>query len=197
MKKKLAILLEQLDIFRSPKVSLEQYPTPSGLAGELAVTASLLDRDVELFVDLGCGTGILTIAFSLAGFSTFGVDIDSEALEIARKNAEKVGVEVDFVLADVRQFNLRKRVGVVMNPPFGIKRRHADRPFLQKAFEVGEVIYSIHSAGSQDFVGVMAEGEGFRITHLWKYRIPLRKTYRFHEKPYKYIPVEVFRMERM
>lgn len=197
MKKRLAILLEQLDVFRSPKISLEQYPTPSGLAGELAITASLLDRDTEVFVDLGCGTGILAIAFSLAGFRTFGIDVDVEALEIAKKNAEKVGVGVDFILADVRHFNLRKRVGVVMNPPFGIKRRHADRPFLEKAFEIGETVYSIHSAGSQDFVEAMAEEMGFRITHLWKYKIPLRRTYRFHEKPYKYIPVEVFRMERM
>ncbi|NOY11018.1 MAG: methyltransferase [Archaeoglobi archaeon] len=197
MKKQLAILLEQLEVFKSPKLSLEQYPTPSGLAGELAVTASLLDKDVKVFADLGCGTGILAIAFNLAGFRTFGVDVDLEALKIAVRNAERVGANVDFVLADIRHLSLKKRVGVVMNPPFGIKRRHADRPFLEKALEVGEVVYSIHSAGSQEFVEGMARSEGFRVTHLWRYQIPLRRTYKFHEKPYKYIPVEVFRMERM
>lgn len=197
MKKRLAIILEQLEVFHNPKISLEQYPTPSGLAGELAVTASLLDGNIDVFADLGCGTGILAIAFALTGFRTFGVDIDPDALKTAVNNANKSGVEVDFILADVRRFNLKKRVGVVMNPPFGIKNRHADRPFLEKAFEIGKVIYSIHSAGSQNFVEKMAVEMGFRVTHLWKYSIPLRKTYWFHEKQYKYIPVEVFRMERM
>ncbi|WP_456368417.1 METTL5 family protein [Geoglobus sp.] len=197
MKKKLAIILEKLEVFHNPKISLEQYPTPSGLAGELAVTASLLDSGTEVFADLGCGTGILAIAFALVGFRTFGVDIDPEALVTAVKNAKKSGVEVDFVLADVRRFNLKKRVGVVMNPPFGVKNRHADRPFLEKAFEIGSVVYSIHSAGSLNFVEKMAKESGFRVTHLWRYSIPLRRTYWFHEKQYKYIPVEVFRMERM
>jgi len=195
MKKNLEITLEKLQIFKNPKLKWEQYPTPPALAAELAVTASLIDEG--LFFDLGCGTGILSIAFSLIGFEVVGVDIDVEALKIARKNAKSVNAGVDFILCDIRFLKLRKRVNVVMNPPFGIKRRHADRVFLEKAFEIGEVIYSIHSISSQSFVERTAEENGFKVTHVWRYKIPLKKLYHFHEKPYKLIPVEVFRMEKM
>jgi len=197
MKKNLAIFLESLDLFPSPKLRLEQYPTPSSLAAEIAVTASIADRSAEIFLDLGCGTGILTIAMSMVGFHTIGIDIDREAIEVAIRNAKKAKVSADFVLQDVRHVSVKKPVGVVMNPPFGIKKRHADRIFLEKALEIGEVVYSIHSAGSEEFVRNMADKSGFEVTHIWKYRIPLKKTYTFHQKPYKLIPVEVFRMERM
>jgi len=197
MKKKLAILLESLEAFSVPKVSLEQYPTPSGLAAEIAVTANLLDRERDFFIDLGCGTGILAIAMSLIGFKTAGVDIDLDALKVAVSNARKLNSNASFVLADVRNFSVKKRVGVVMNPPFGIKRRHADKAFLEKAFEIGSVIYSIHSAGSEEFVRGMADNHGFKVTHCWKYKIPMKRLYRFHKKPYKFIAVEVFRMEWM
>ncbi|AIY90434.1 METTL5 family protein [Geoglobus acetivorans] len=197
MKKELAIILEKLDVFRNPKIQLEQYPTPSGLAAELAVTANLLDSHVSRFVDLGCGTGILSIAFSLVGFEVLGVDKDREALLLARSNSEKAGVFVDFVHQDVRFLEIKERTGVVMNPPFGIQRRNADRIFLEKAFEIGEVVYSVHSAGSEKFVEKNAGDNGFGITHCWKYSIPLKRLYWFHEKPYKLINVEVFRMERI
>lgn len=197
MKKKLAILLEDLETFETPKLSLEQYPTPSGLAAEIAVTANLLDGDKDFFIDLGCGTGVLAIAMSLVGFKTLGVDIDFEALKLAVSNAKRLNSNASFVLADVRKFNVKGRVGVVMNPPFGIKRRHADKVFLEKAFEIGSVVYSVHSAGSEGFVRGMADSYGFEVTHCWKYRVPMKKLYRFHKKPYKFIAVEVFRMEWM
>jgi len=194
MKKDLEIILEKLQIFKNPKLMWEQYPTPPPLAAELATTASLIDEG--LFFDLGCGTGILSIAFNLVGFEVVGIDIDLEALKIAKANAKSVNAKVDFVLCDIRFLALRKRVNIVMNPPFGIKRRHADRVFLEKAFEIGEVIYSIHSISSQNFIEKIAEDHGFKVTHVWRYKIPLKKLYPFHEKRYKLIPVEVFRMER-
>lgn len=197
MKKNLAIFLESLDLFSRPKLRLEQYPTPSSLAAEIAVTASIIDSNTGLFFDLGCGTGVLTVAMAVVGFDVVGVDVDREAVRIAARNIKKAGVDAGLIQQDVRFLELRKRVGVVMNPPFGIKMRHADRVFLKKAFEVGEVVYSIHSAGSEEFVKRMANENNFMVTHVWRYRIPLRKTYSFHQKPYKLIPVEVFRMEWM
>ncbi len=195
MKKEVEMILERLEGFRDPKIELEQYVTPSNLASFLTTTAKLFG-DLEIVVDLGCGTGILAIASAILGAYAIGVDIDTEALRIARMNAKKVGVEVDFIACNVSDFNLKKRCTVIMNPPFGIRKRHADRPFLEKALEIGKKVYSIHSAGSEKFVKKLAEEKGFTVTHIWKFIIPLRKTYSFHEKPFKEIAVEVFRIER-
>ncbi len=194
-KRELEIILESLRGFESPKIKLEQYVTPPSLAAFIIVNARLND-DLNTVFDLGCGTGILAIAASLLGAYSVGFDVDPEALKIARKNAAEMNADADFVCTDVKDVKIKKRGTVIMNPPFGIQRRHADRPFLQKAFEISNVIYTIHSAGSSKFVEKMAEECGFRVTHIWKFSIPLRKTYSFHEKAFKYIPVEVFRIEK-
>lgn len=195
MKKEIEIALESLEGFKNPKIHLEQYVTPANLAGFIITNAKLFG-DLQTVLDLGCGTGILAIGSAMLGAYSIGIEIDQEALKIAKTNAKKLGVSVDFVACDVRDLKLKKRVTVIMNPPFGIQRKHADRFFLEKAFEIAEVIYSIHSAESEVFVKKRSEESGFRITHLWKFMIPLKRTYSFHEKAFKFIPVEVFRIER-
>ena len=193
-KRELEIVLEKLDGFESPKLYLEQYVTPAGLAAFIVTTARLFD-DLHVVADLGCGTGVLAIAASLCGAYAFGFDVDVDALKIARGNALKLGAEVDFVASDVREIRLRRKVTTIMNPPFGIQRRHADRPFLEKALEISRVVYTVHSAGSEKFVKALAKSRGFEVTHCWRFSIPLKRTYSFHEKAFKYIAVEVFRIE--
>ena len=202
MKKALAITLEKLEGFKNPKIKLEQYVTPPTLAAEIVVNAKLMG-DLNFIVDLGCGTGILAIASCLLKAKAIGVDIDMDALKIARRNAMEFGVSdrVDFIVCDVERFAINprsnKNLTAIMNPPFGIQRRHADRPFLIKAMEISDVIYTMHSAGSEKFVERLCEEKGFKMTHLWKFKIPLKKTYSFHEKEFKYIAIEVYRLMRL
>jgi putative methylase len=195
MKKRLAILLESLKGFESPKIELEQYVTPPALAAEMVVNAKLMN-DLDVVVDLGCGTGILAIAASLLDARAIGFDVDVEALKIARKNAAKLGARVDFVTCKVEDVTIKQRVTTIMNPPFGIQKRHADKPFLEKAMEISNVIYTVHSAESKGFIERICDTHGFEVTHSWHYAIPLKKSYTFHEKEFKYIPVEVYRLRR-
>ena len=49
------------------------------------------------FLDMGCGSGILSIAAAKLGFGPVaGFDIDEEAVAASRENAAKNGVEVDY-----------------------------------------------------------------------------------------------------
>ena len=49
------------------------------------------------FLDMGCGSGILSIAASKLGFSPVaGFDVDQEAVDASISNAAKTGVEVEF-----------------------------------------------------------------------------------------------------
>lgn len=63
-----------------------------------------LDQNVkesDTVLDYGCGTGILAIAAKLLGArSALGTDIDEQAVEASRINAEQNGVEAEFVLPD-------------------------------------------------------------------------------------------------
>ena len=65
------------------------------LAG--AVKASNGKRETRSFLDMGCGSGILSIAAAKLGFSSVaGFDIDEEAVVASRENAAKNGVDVDY-----------------------------------------------------------------------------------------------------
>ena len=49
------------------------------------------------FLDMGCGSGILSIAAAKLGFSSVaGFDIDEEAVAASKENAAKNGVSVDY-----------------------------------------------------------------------------------------------------
>jgi rRNA N6-adenosine-methyltransferase METTL5 len=92
-------------------------------------------------VDMGTGTGMLAIASALMGAAhVVGVDRDEDALALAASNlAHFEGVSVDFVHADVAALPLRSNLKVdtvVMNPPFGTRKKGIDIQFLEAGLRV-------------------------------------------------------------
>jgi ribosomal protein L11 methyltransferase len=56
-------------------------------------------RDGKSFLDMGCGSGILSIAAAKLGCSPVcGFDIDEDAVNASRENAELNGVKVEYSL---------------------------------------------------------------------------------------------------
>lgn len=69
-------------------------------------------------LDMGTGSGILAIAAAKAGCSVTAVDINPEAIEAAKENAERENVKINFVLSDLFQ-NVKGRFDlIVFNPPY-------------------------------------------------------------------------------
>jgi 2-polyprenyl-3-methyl-5-hydroxy-6-metoxy-1,4-benzoquinol methylase len=52
-------------------------------------------------VDFGCGAGNYTVWLAKQGFDVTGIDISPSAIDLARKNAVKQGVQCTFIVADV------------------------------------------------------------------------------------------------
>ncbi len=191
-RKDLEMALQKVRGFEDPDPALEQYMTPATMASEILFDAYRAG-DVEgmKVVDLGCGTGMFSIGASLLGAGmTIGFDTSEKALEIARSNAEMLGAEVDFVLSDIRDVNEGADT-VFMNPPFGCQNKNADRPFLDRAMELSECVYSIHMAETLDFVKGYCEKRGRRVASykIYKYEIP--HVFAFHTKTKKTIDVAV------
>jgi release factor glutamine methyltransferase len=75
-------------------------------------------------LDIGTGSGCIAIALKKAHpeWQVTGIDISSEAIEVAKENAKRNNVEVDFQVADI--FNLQSPISnlqydvVVSNPPY-------------------------------------------------------------------------------
>jgi putative methylase len=199
--RQLEMKLQRLAGFTKPRASLEQYQTPAPLAARLLYDA-LMSGDLagKRVVDLGCGTGILAIGAALLGTeSVTGVDIDPGALAVARENAALLDAEVTFIAADIRE-GCRDVSGgaadtVVMNPPFGAQKAHADRPFIDCALVIAPVVYSIFNAGSTQFVQAYT-AQRAEITGKIGGTFPIRRTFAFHTKDVQEIEVEILRLRR-
>jgi putative methylase len=153
-KLELELFLSQVESHPSPKADLEQYTVSEAVAAKMLYMAAYANDDIigKKVLDLGCGTGRLALAASYLGAKhVVGVDIDKTAIKTASKNAAKAGPEVNvqWVLGDIATVTGSFDT-VLQNPPFGIQKRAADRKFLQKALEVGNVIYSLHNHPCMD-----------------------------------------------
>ena len=89
------------------------------LATEFAASA---DHSRLNIADIGTGSGVLaiTLAAELPGAAVTAVDIDPDALDVARRNAGKLGVadRIKFVHADFKDMPGGRYEIVVSNPPY-------------------------------------------------------------------------------
>ncbi|MBN2454575.1 methyltransferase [Candidatus Woesearchaeota archaeon] len=193
----LAISLSRLESFSDPKLMKEQYSTDSETAADLLWFAYMQgDIETKVIADLGAGTGILGIGCCLLGAKKcYLVENDPEAIISLKKNIEVMQIKnAEIVESDVASF-AKKADAVVQNPPFGTKARHADREFLEKAFSIAKVVYSLHKSSTRKFVEAIAKDRGFSITNRIKYMMPLKATHSFHRKKIQRIEVELYRLK--
>ena len=81
------------------------------------------------FLDMGCGSGILSIAAAKLGYAPVaGFDIDEEAVAASKENAEKNGVQVDY-----RAFALGKGAVTLDSSIEAAKGIYPDLAFQGKA----------------------------------------------------------------
>jgi len=199
--KRLEMTLQRVAGFSSPRPALEQYQTPAPLAARLLYHA-LMKGDIEgkVVCDLGSGTGVLAIGAAILGAASVkGVDVDKKAIEIARANAELLDADIKFIVADVKDQTLPEVLGlcdtVIMNPPFGAQKVHADRPFIDLAISVAPVIYSIFNAGSTPFIKTYTAGRA-EINERVGGVFPIKRTFSFHTQDVQEIGVEILRLKR-
>lgn len=196
-KKELHIKLQKLKGFKDPKAELEQYRTPPELAASVLWKIHLKDvlRDKRIF-DLGCGTGTLGIGAKLLGAEeVVCVDKDEEAIEIARKNARRAGVEIEFRVMDIEEVSGEGDI-VVQNPPFGSQVKGSDRPFIKKSLELADVVYSFHMSKTDKFVRNYVKKCGGKVQDSEDVDFPLEKTMAWHKEAMKNIEVKLYRFEK-
>ena len=87
------------------------------------------DRSVPLHVaDIGTGSGCIAIALKkhCPSWQVSGFDISHKALEIARENASKHAIEIDFRQLDILSENIDHQDVIVSNPPYICHREKAN-----------------------------------------------------------------------
>lgn len=128
------------DAFLGGRLQLFQ-PRKGFRAGLDAVmlAAAVPARSRQKVCDLGCGVGTagLCLATRVSGLHVTGVDIDPQWLALAARNANRNGLEADFVEADLagRARNLPRQHfhHVLTNPPYHDEAHGTTAPETRKA----------------------------------------------------------------
>ena len=108
-----------LDLLVTP-ATLIPRPETAELVEKILSTLNFKLSTAHISVlDVGTGSGCIAIALKKAHpeWQVTGIDISTEAIEVAKENAKRNGVEVDFKVADIFDFNGDFDI-VVSNPPY-------------------------------------------------------------------------------
>jgi ribosomal protein L11 methyltransferase len=95
------VIVPSWETYDGPEVRLELDPGRAFGTGQHPSTRlclEMLEGDVESFLDVGCGSGVLAIACKKLWPAArgMGMDIDPEAVEVSRENAARNRVDVPF-----------------------------------------------------------------------------------------------------
>ncbi|KAL7134784.1 hypothetical protein ABFS83_11G048900 [Erythranthe nasuta] len=199
--KQLESLLGSLQQFDNPKIELEQYPTGPHIASRLLYIADNSFGDVtdKVVADFGCGCGTLGLAAALLGAEhVIGFDIDAESIEIAYSNADELELDIDFVQCDIRNLGLSDRNidTVVMNPPFGTRKKGADMEFLSVALKVAsQAVYSLHKTTTRDHIKrtALRDYNARSAEVVCELRFDVPQLYKFHKKKEVDVAVDLWR----
>lgn len=74
-----------------------------------------LGKEPKTVVDLGCGSGAVTLRLCRAGYNTAGIDISPDMLAVAQSKAESEGLDVLLLNMDMCSFKLPEQVDCVVS----------------------------------------------------------------------------------
>lgn len=197
-KKQLAIALSKLKTFEKPIAKLEQYQLDSEIAAEVLWFA-FMNNDIKdkIIADLGCGTGILGIGALLLGArKVYFLDIDNSALLLTKQNINFLNLQ-NAVLVHKEVIEFKEKVDtVIQNPPFGVQLPYADKPFLEKAMQISNTIYSFHKIESKQFIKNLTSQNNFSVKNILEFTLKLKKTQKFHEKEKYEVEIGCWHLKR-
>ena len=195
--KELEIILQKVPTFEKPSPMLEQYLTPAKIAADIIFIAYQFgDIEDKIVFDLGCGTGIFSIGAKIMGAKkVLGIDIDENCLKIARKYSKENKLKITFIKKNIKDIKIKCDT-IFMNPPFGAQKsnKKADRKFIEKGFEIANVIYSLHLLKTVSFIEKMVKSLNGEINFYKKYNFPIKYTFDFHEKKVINFEISLLRM---
>ncbi len=213
--------LFQIEPTPLPQASLEQYTISENVAATMLYLSAYSFGDIvgKKVLDLACGTGRLALGAAFLGAKeVVGIDIDRNAIKSACQACQKTGQleQVEWIIGDIAAITGRFDT-VLQNPPFGIQKRAADRKFLEKALEVGKVIYSLHNHPTADrnlskfltksgenlaridpsqFMERFVEKRGGTIRAAFSLLMTIPKMFGFHTKTKHQIVVDLYVIEK-
>lgn len=125
------------------------------------ITYLLKDKSARI-LDLGCGPGFYTQLLAEQGYQCVGVDFSPASIEYAKAQSEKKKLSIDYVLADIRDYQSDERFDLVMLTfgEFNVFSRADAEKILEKASSLlsssGVLLVEVHSFDEVKRQGLMA-----------------------------------------
>lgn len=87
-------------------------------AEDIDMYAGFAERSGGPILEIGSGTGRVSIALAKAGHQVVGIELSEAMRAVAQRNADRVGVadRVQFVAGDMRHFKLDQHFGLIAVP---------------------------------------------------------------------------------
>jgi putative methylase len=196
-KQQLEIALQRLKPVVSRDPRLEQYSTPADVAADV-IWEAYAEGDIEgkKVADLGCGNGVFSIGSKLMDAAyVFGIDIDTKAVDVARENADSLGLDIELCVGEVSNVTGSFDT-VIQNPPFGAQKRHADREFIMKSLELAPRVYSLHNSGTETFIASMVDSLNAKCVPVKRFKFEIPYAFEFHRKAKETISVVLLKFMR-
>ncbi|NMA31214.1 MAG: hypothetical protein GX941_05355 [Candidatus Methanofastidiosa archaeon] len=67
---------------------------------------------------------------------------------------------------------------------------------MKKAFEIGNVVYSLHKKGNYEFIKNVALENDFELVEIENFNFPIKAMFEIHKKRKVLIEVELYRFTR-
>lgn len=100
-----------------------------------------LRQERNTILDLGCGTGTLTELLARKGYDMIGVDNAQEMLQIAMEKRERSGLDILYLLQDMRELELYGTVGAVVSVCDSLNYLLAEEDIVQTFARVNNYLY--------------------------------------------------------
>lgn len=151
--------------------------TQRGLSGDVDF---YLDQAIQAggkVLELGCGTGRISIPMAQAGIDVTGLDLSQEMLEKAKQKASESGVadSLHLIQGDMRQFDLEQTFSLIMIP----YRSFLHLLHIQEQMKALSCIRKHLAPGGKFVMNVFVP----KISHFYEEneKMSLRGTYRLEE----------------
>ena len=82
---------------------------------DIGVINTNIQQERNTILDLGCGTGTVTQLLAKRGYDMIGIDNAQEMLQIAMDKREQSGLDILYLMQDMRSFELYGAVGTVIS----------------------------------------------------------------------------------